>query len=382
MTPHEVQSQQHQSRLHQLIGAEVSLYTGKLRSYLQYKNIPFTEITASTKVYREIILPRTGVRYIPVLITDDDIALQDTTEIIDFLEQRYPQDSVYPTGACQKLMALLLETYADEWLVIPAMHYRWNYEENREFAIREFGRTAAPTASAEEQLAIGRSNAKPFAGALPRLGVTANNTAAIEKSYLALLSELDNHFQQHLFLFGAKPSIGDFGLFGPLYAHLYRDPYSGRLMQAQAPHVVAWVQRMLQPRSGSGEFLPDDQIPETLLPILSRMFAEQGPVLKATIDQVKNWAANHEDEVIPRAIGELTFHLDGIAATRLTFPYMQWMWQRGYDAYRDMTEVDQRRAQAILAPVPGAAGLLQYPIEQRVKRQHNKLILTQSHSAR
>ena len=65
--------------LHQLIGAEVSLYTGKLRCYLKYKDIPFEEVTASREVFQEIIIPRTGVRYIPVLITDQDEAIQDTT---------------------------------------------------------------------------------------------------------------------------------------------------------------------------------------------------------------------------------------------------------------------------------------------------------------
>ena len=74
--------------LHQLIGAEVSLYTGKLRCYLKYKDIPFEEVVASQSVFRDVIIPRTGVRYIPILITDQDEAIQDTTEIIDALERR------------------------------------------------------------------------------------------------------------------------------------------------------------------------------------------------------------------------------------------------------------------------------------------------------
>ncbi len=71
---------------HQLIGAPVSLYTGKARAYLRYKRIPFDEVLSTREVYRSVIVPRTGVRYIPVLITDDDVELKDTTEIIDQLE--------------------------------------------------------------------------------------------------------------------------------------------------------------------------------------------------------------------------------------------------------------------------------------------------------
>lgn len=360
---------------HQLIGAEVSLYTGKLRSYLKYKGIPFEESIASKDVYRDVIIPRTGVSYIPVFITDDDVALQDTTEIIDFLEQRYPEHSIYPTGPCQKLVSLLLETYGDEWLVIPAMHYRWSFNENREFAIAEFGRTSAPHASAEEQLAIGQANSKPFAGALPRLGVTAANIPAIEKSYLALLSDLDRHFADYPFLLGSQPSIGDFGLIGPLYAHLYRDPYSGRLMEKHAPNVVAWVKRMIEPAPQSGEFLPDDQLPETLLPILARLFKEQGPVLQETMKQVSHWADSHDDKSLPRAIGEITFSVEGVEATRLTFPYMQWMWQRCVDAYQQLDDADKTRTEQYLTDIPNAVELLQQSIHHRVLRENNKLQL-------
>src|SRR5690349_17598234 len=106
--------------MHKLIGAEVSLYTGKVRAYLRYKGIPFEEVAASAEIYRDVIIPRTGVRYIPVLISDDDVAVQDSTAIIDFMEARYPEAPVYPSGPVQRLVALVLETYADEWLVVPA----------------------------------------------------------------------------------------------------------------------------------------------------------------------------------------------------------------------------------------------------------------------
>ena len=173
---------------HQLIGAEVSLYTGKVRAYLRHKSIEFDEVLATRDVYANVIVPRTGVRFIPVLISDDDVAVQDSTAIIDFLEQRYPEHSVYPATPLQRLVALLLEVYGDEWLVIPAMHYRWSFPENRAFAIREFGALSAPDATPEQQLAIGEKLAGPFAGALPPLGVSAATVPAIERSYLDLLA--------------------------------------------------------------------------------------------------------------------------------------------------------------------------------------------------
>ena len=82
---------------YKLYGTEVSLYTGKARAYLRYKEIPFEEFLSTAQAYKEVIIPRTGVRYIPIVISPDDLAVQDTTEIIDFLEERFPEAPVYST---------------------------------------------------------------------------------------------------------------------------------------------------------------------------------------------------------------------------------------------------------------------------------------------
>lgn len=361
--------------MYQLIGAPVSLYTGKVRSYLQFKGIAFTEVLATPQVFKEIIIPRTGVGYIPVLVTPEDAVIQDSTEIIDHLERRYPHPAIYPSGPCQHLVALLLEVYGDEWLVNPAMLYRWQIEENREFAIAEFGSVRLPDASREEQYAAGLEASAPFAGALPRLGITAHSRPAIEHSYLALLSELDRHFAVHPFLLGDRPCIGDFGLIGPLYAHLYRDPASGRLMHEHAPHVCRWVERMINPATsaGKGDFLPDDQVPGTLLPVLQRIFAEQVPVLLKTAQLLNQWATDNPDSWnIPRAIGTLRYRLGDMEEERLAFPFNLWMWQRPHDFYQGLNGDDQRAVEALLSQEQVAA--LKTPLNIRVRREQNKLV--------
>ncbi len=358
-----------------LVGAEVSLYTGKLRCYLRYKQIPFKQLLATQEVYKTVIIPRTGVRYIPILITDDDFALQDTTEIIDFLENRYPTMSVYPESPLQHLIALLLEIYGDEWLVIPAMHYRWNYAENREFAWQEFGYTAIPNATRDEQYQLGKKLAEPFAGALPMLGVTDEAIGAIEQSYLALLTDLNNHFKEHAFLLGGIPCIADFGLIGPLYAHLYRDPCSKRLLGNHAPYVAEWVSKMVAGGCRSGRLLPGDQVPATLWRVLQRMFSEQGPVIEQTLKQVKEWAANHNEREIPRAVGSATFNLAGQEFKRLTFPYMQWMWQRAADYYQQLNTAERKSVDAAMVYIPGAIDLLNNPIAVRLERVKNRLLV-------
>ncbi len=360
---------------HQLLGAEVSYYTGKVRAYLRYKDIPFSERAASRDVYKNIILPRTGLRMIPVLISDDDIAIQDTSDIIDFLEGRYPGAAIYPAGPVQKLVALLFEVYGDEWMVIPAMHYRWSYEENRRFAMQEFGRLSMPEESPEAQAALGEKLAEPFAGALPYLGVSKETIAGVEASYLEFLADFSAHLADHPFLLGDRPSIGDFSLYGSLYAHLYRDPYSGRLMKERAPAVADWVERMTNPEPKSGGFLADDEIPRTLEPMLQRMFSEQGPVLSNTIDAVAQWAKENEgDSPLPRSIGKHDFSIGGCRGERSINPYHLWMWQRAYDQYQSLSTESRSQADALLRRL-GGYELFQKAIPQRVTRKNNRLML-------
>jgi glutathione S-transferase len=359
--------------VHQLIGAEVSLYTGKVRAYLRYKRIPFVEVLATGELFRTVIVPRTGVRFIPVLISEDDVAIQDSTAIIDYLEQRYPDPSIYPEGAAQRLAALLLEVYADEWLVIPAMHYRWNVPENRDFAIGEFGRLSAPDEEPSKQREIGEKLSKPFAGALPALGVHPETVPAVEASYSGLLSELQAHFSAQPYLLGTRPSIADFALYGPLYAHLYRDPASGRRMKERAPAVAAWVERLTSPAAPPGSFAPDDVVPATLEPLLRRMFTEQGPVLASTFDRLTAFAREGHAGPLPRSLGRHDFALGGARAQRAIYSFNVWRWQRAHDHYRSLSGAARERADALLQRTGGRELLeLTFP---KLRRENNQLQL-------
>ncbi|HEY8606059.1 MAG TPA: glutathione S-transferase family protein [Noviherbaspirillum sp.] len=336
---------------YKLYGADISYFTGKVRAYLRWKNIAFEEVPADARAFKEIILPRVGFPVIPVVIAPDDACLQDSTEIIDMLESRIGGPSVYPATPRQRLAALLLEVYGDEWLVIPAMHYRWHH--NREWAIRAFGALSAPDASPEQQREIGARRAEPFANAAVLLGAEPHMHASIESSYESLLAELSAHFEHHPFLFGDRPSIGDFGLFGPLYAHQYRDPASGEHMRRTAPRVAQWVERMQQPVPLAGDFLPRDDLPATLLPVLRRMFSEQLPVLAESARLVREWMQAHPGENLPRTLGMHAFSLGGREGKRIVRPYSLWMLQRARDCYLSLDEGGRREADALLRACGG-----------------------------
>jgi len=361
---------------HKLYAAPLSLYSGKARAYLDWKGIDYEEILSSGAVYKDIIIPKVGRPVIPVLDTDDGQTIQDTTCIIDHFEATVGGPSIYPDTPKQRLTALLLETYGDEWLVIPAMHYRWNY--NEEWVYGEFGATAAPGASKQEQLAIGRERGASFKGFCPILGINPQTIPAIEASYEALLADLDAHFAVHDYLLGSRPSIGDYGLIGPLYAHLYRDPASGEIMKRLAPRVAAWVERMVDVKSPlSGEFLPDDEVPQTLIPVLERMMGEQMPFLQTSADMLATWSAANPDAELPRAVGMAAFTVEGIEGQRIAPPFSLWMLQRALEYYRQLEDADKSAADEFLSTIKGTLAFRNFAMERPLAFKNFKLGLRQ-----
>ena len=67
------------SEPYRLYGAHLSYYTGKVRAFLLNKRLAFDEVLSTEEVYREIILPKTGVNFIPVLGHPDGRVIQDTS---------------------------------------------------------------------------------------------------------------------------------------------------------------------------------------------------------------------------------------------------------------------------------------------------------------
>jgi len=359
--------------MYTLYGAEISYFTGKARAYLSWKQIDFTEVQATKEIYQSVILTKVGWPVIPVLEGPGDEILQDTSDIIDTLEARHEGVSIIPNGDFQQLAALLFEVIGDEWLVIPAMHYRWAY--NREWAHAEFGKMAAPDQPPEEQLKIGRKNAVLFEGALPVLGVIPEAVPAIEAAYETFLAQFSAHLEHHDFLLGARPCIGDFGLYGPLYAHLYRDPASGEIMADKAPKVAAWVERMRDAKGAPGAFVAGDTVPETLLPMLTDQLRDFVPVLRSTADALSNWAADKPSgEPVPRALGPHAFQINGTDSQRMIFPFNLWMLQRPVDHYRALSGDDRLRADKFLENI-GALSLFQDTDWPRLTRQAFKLVL-------
>lgn len=367
----------------QLYGAPCSLYTAKVRSALRKQRVAFRECFASHPDYRERIQPAARNHRVPVVEFPDGAIVQDSAEILDHMAGRGLL-GVAPSGAL-RVVELFIEAYADRAMLRPAMHYRWNFRaENEAFIIGEFARLVARGDTARG-LETGRMLAGRMAAYLPPLGITESSIPAIEAQYLALLDRLDRHFATAPYLLGGSPSRADYGLMGPLHAHLGRDPFPAALMQSKAALVYRWTERMNAGEDTSPEFpdtAPGFAASDTLRAVLDLMAGEFGPELRETLKLFAGWAAEHADlaagsPVSPKgadqpSFGPIRFEIQGTTIEVMSAGHSLWMLQRAQDAFAALTEAEKTEARDLLS-AGGVAALLDEKMPRRLSRQGNKL---------
>jgi len=336
---------------YRLYGMPASLYTAKPRSYLLTHGVPFEERAAGEAHFREAIAPRLGRWIIPVLEEPGGGLVQDGADIIAHLDaagrSRWP---VYPLTPRHGVIALIFELFGGEGLLRPAMHYRWNFEaENRAFLAEDFAASlTAPGSPPEERAAVFAQAAGRMRKAMASFGVNEATIPAIEASFETFLKLFDAHLEGSPYLLGGRPTIGDYGLIGPLGAHLGRDPHPARLIQQLAPRVWRWRERMHRPDRDAGEYgdAPEalfaaDGAPETLKALLRFVAEDYLPEVRAHVAFSNEWLAARPDiasgtsgleRTQERRIGVRAFPWRGQALKVGVMPYRLYLLQKVQDA--------------------------------------------------
>lgn len=339
-----------------LYGMQLSWYTAKLRPYLRFKGIRFRERLPSIYTFHHTIKKFCGNSTVPVLITPEGEWLQDTSIIIERMEQRHVRQPVMPRAPVQRFLAGLIEVWGDEFWQTPAMHTRWyfyprNYARWEAEAMEAF---APGLPSFVQRPIVRKLGARRMLSYLDVLGCTASQNGVIERWTHDQCRGLDAHFARHPFLFGTRPSIADFGVLGPLYGHLGRDERSQQVYLADCPHLRAWIARMNALQPCEGEFLADDAIPATLTPIIRSLFDEMVPYLAASVARVNTLLSTLPAGArLPRFEGEVEFPFADGRLRRACCPYTLWMTQRVLDMLLAMSPHDAAKVGAWLKAVGG-----------------------------
>jgi hypothetical protein len=146
-------------------------------------------------------------------------------------------------------------------------------------------------------------------------------------------------------------------------------------MRQHAPKVARWVERMQRPTTFDGEFLGNDEVPETLYPLLRRMFKEQMPVLIDTLRRVSAWVEeNPSADRIPRFIGKHKFTLGDVTASRYVMPFSQWMFQRPLAHYQSLSATERVQIDVNLKELGGFEGLNE-ALAVRLKIENYRLVI-------
>jgi len=375
-----------------LYGFPASLYTAKLRSFLIKKGIPFIERHPGHRRFREYVAPTCGSSRLPIIEHPDGAIIQDTNDIIARLDRDAPELPVLPETPLQKIITRLINLFADEALLKQAMHFRWNTTaENRRFIEFDFGLAFAHHNAPSEIRSKGAKAARRFSGYLPFLGVNGEIADAIEAVHLDLLERLERHFAAHPYLMGGHPSLADYALMGPLYAHLTRDPHAGSLLYERAPRVLRWTEEM----NGSGPVSPDhpdrdvsfephDRVPETLEPILSLMFETFAPELAAFAGRYREFIAANPN--LPSgspldpsgydqpSLAEVEIDYRGARMRMVARMFPLWLFQPVVQDYRGLLPEDKRRVDALL-DATGGSEMMSISLPRALSRRGNRLVL-------
>jgi len=248
-----------------LYGSTISYFTGKLEAALRYKEIDYRLEPMRSRAQRGLIPRATGVFQMPALQLGDGRWLTDSTLILQWLDQAYPQYPLLPQDPVLRFVSLLLEDYADEWLWRPAMHYRWHYAPDAAGLSRHISQellSDMPGPLWLKQFFVRQRQRRLFTVGD---GVSADTQAHVEGIYLNTLAALEAMFANRPFMLGARPTLVDIGFFGPMFRHFSQDPTAAALMQERAPHTQAWVARIWASRGS--------QLEGDLAPILPQDFA-------------------------------------------------------------------------------------------------------------
>lgn len=358
-----------------------SLYSGRARSYLIKQGIPFRELSTGHESFKADVLPKGKLPTIPTLVTPEGEVIRDGAAIIEYFEAASGRPS-RPGGARQQIVSALFDVIGTDGLLRPAMHYRWNYpDENLDFVKYHFYHSQRDLPQREEKTEHMMGRMRHVAQVF---GVNEDSMELVESLYLEYLDALNAHFENYPYLLGWRPCVGDFGLLAPMYAHLARDPAPGRLMQQRATRVYRWVERMNRADqdapeyfdAGSG-FLPDDEVPETLLAVLKVIAEDFLPETRAAAKLINAWLAeNQPDSGAPAvqrlggAIGNSEFSLRGQTISALAQPYRFYLLQRVQDSYAGLAVAEKERVDEMLSAC-GMSDVLSIKLDRRIERSDN-----------
>ena len=253
---------QKSSDRYRLYGSIGSPYALKLRSLMRYKRLPFDWVPATLDWIPENLphpplcqaaskeLEGLTPRVVPaVYFPDDGSVRNESTTLAYLLDLKHPARPVIPADPDVAFLCHLIEDMADEWFVKMAFHFRWSSDADAAYKSRIVsGEFLGGNYHRSTLLNAARHFAARQQSRMPLVGCTAENAPMIEAGFVRVLKIMDRMTDSSTFLFGASPTLADFGVYGQLQS-LATDPKPWSVMRDAAAGVFPYLQ-LLEDASG------------------------------------------------------------------------------------------------------------------------------------
>lgn len=233
-----------QRRRYKLYGANGSPYSCKIRSYLRFKRIPFDWVPPSfamgvwPKKFSHI-----KPKVIPVLEFPDEFSMNESTAIIKKIEESTPNRSVFIQNNCYlQFISNIIEDFADEWVTKLMFGVRWNREIDQNFSSTFITYNIPYSKNLSQSRKFFCQNA--VKRQVDRRGlVGCSDDDMIHSSLNEICSIMEKHLTNNYFLFGNRPTNGDFALYGQL-GQFRVDCTSDSILREKYPLLFCWLYKM------------------------------------------------------------------------------------------------------------------------------------------
>ncbi|MBV8962272.1 MAG: glutathione S-transferase [Hyphomicrobiales bacterium] len=238
---------------YELIGANASPYSRKLLAVLRYRRLPYT-----WRVQDPATLPSDvagQLRLMPMLRMSDGKRFEcDSTPLAHMLEARHPKvRSIIPDDPAAAFLCHLIEDYADEWCTKMMYYFRWSDAEAARICARWVIRDLRPELHGAELAAAQSAFFQRQRDRREMVGCAPENGPLIEAHFGELLRTLNLLGGPDRYLFGTRPSLADFALYGQLF-QLTLDSWPQAVVRRDAPLVENWVCRLDDASGVDGEW--------------------------------------------------------------------------------------------------------------------------------
>ncbi|MBW8812727.1 MAG: glutathione S-transferase [Caulobacterales bacterium] len=291
---------------YRILGGLGSPYSLKMRAILRYRRLPHVWVQINDSHNEERAQVRAPV--IPVLRYPDGGYHNDSTPMIYELEALHAERGVVPADPGDAFLAFLLEDMADEWGTKLMFHYRW-FRERDQVRMSEW-------LAYDRAQGGGYAGIKAFAdrfrdrqvGRMALVGCTPQNAPIIEDTARTLAAIFEAQVLERPFLFGARPSLAEFGWYGQ-FSQLIVDPTPNDLMREIAPFTVRWLMHM-DDLSGLEEGAwraPGEALPPAVDQLLAFAGEVYFPFLEANAQAIADSAETFTVELLGRPYTQAPF---------------------------------------------------------------------------